>query len=174
MKSLLVVAVLLASITSQAQFIKSKYLYGASKRYSKMVDNSLDTILDMQYENHGKWVSEDRILKEATNIMGLIETTEIKVPSKFRWKTISQSLMGHDPYFCGNLIEDFWDSHDNMKKCEARTKTLLGKALDQADAVKLVHVYGDYYGDYEFYFLVLSDYETKETLTFQFDMYHEI
>lgn len=77
------------------------------------------------------------------------------------------------PYFC-TAFDKHGEWTDDMKLCKSKTKMLFGKALKRADHVKIIHVWGDYYGDWSETVVVMQNFDTDESLYLQFDIQHEI
>lgn len=173
MKSLLAVLVLLASVTSSASFVKSDYLYGVKKRHAQMVNNDGESFIDYEYQDHGKWVDTKGIIEDHKWI-GYMGHDVLDLVEDNRWEDINDYLSFEDePYYCETLVEDYWHTYD-VQGCKFAVQELLGDALHKADAVKMVFMRGDYYGDWDKTLVILSDYETKETVTLVFDILHEI
>ena len=172
MKSLLAIIIIMASFTSQAGWIESDYLYGLSKRHFDYVDNSGEFTVDSEYENHGKWVDTKHIIEDHKWI-GYLNHTVIDMHEDNRWEDVNDYLFGGEVAFCEALVVDFWHTYDE-ETCKFAVQELLGDALDKADAGQIVIMSGDYYGDWEKVLIILSDYETKETITLNFDALHEV
>lgn len=172
MKILLTVLALLASMSTQAGFIKSDYLFGLSQRHQDMVSHDGEYYLDLDYENHGKWVTTSHILVDH-QVIGFYGMDLFDLQEDNRWEDVSDKLFYDEPYFCNNIVQD-WSLTYDMEDCQLAVQEMLGDALNEADAVKLVIMHGDYYGDWEKVLVILSDYKTKETVTLAFDIIHEI
>lgn len=173
MKALLFVAILITSLTSQAEFIQSGYLYGLSARHEVMVESNSDYILGAHYKEHGNWINLNKMVKEQVTFTGVNDHYIEELKAGKRWDRLKEILFAYEPYFCANWDEYYWDKSSN-EDCIRRTKVLLGDALKKADSVKLVHVFGDYYGDFEFVNVIFSDFKTKETITLEFGIGYEI
>ena len=144
-----------------------------------MVDDSGESFLDAEYRDHGKWVTTGGIIEDH-KWLGYLGHDTLDLEEDNRWEDINDHLFNYQPYFCETLVPDFFAStdeeteKDQTNACKESVRTMMGDALAKADAIKMVFMEGDYYGDWEKTLVIFSDYETKETMTLVFDTMHEI
>ena len=174
MKSLLFIALLCASFTAQADFIQNGSFYRLSQRAADIENHEYYINSEVVHHRQG-YVDMSSILgKLVANQVG-IETMELTdIDKEERLEEINKVLFsGYTPFFCWVLTPNF-DVHHNTQACVADVASLLGSALYKADNVKILRLKGDFYGDWEEISIILSDYDTNESVVLSFDIIHEV
>lgn len=91
--------------------------------------------------------------------------------NSFLLKEIKYTTSGH--LTCGDIDSDFF-SHNSVEQCRRKTREMLGNALPQTDALRLVSVHSGQQNDFEFMYVTLSGFRSKETLTVSVGMIYEL
>ena len=79
-------------------------------------------------------------------------------------------------YYCYRLVKDFDYGNDGEAECAQKLNKILDAAFSdkETDAVSVLKLSGDYYGDWETIFLIIQNYDNNSSLIVEFDILHEI
>lgn len=173
MKTLSVIFVLLLS---QAGLAKDQDLNFQSliTRHAEMVDNNGESFIDLELTQHAQYAELGEVVAKISSnySYGLEGMNLIRIYNDIENEVMNHLFDGYYGYFCTTFDPENWG--DDEALCKEKTKTLLGAALLEADAVYVLDAFGDYYGDWHEVVVILQNYDTAESLSLRFDILHEI
>lgn len=89
-------------------------------------------------------------------------------------KDVMAQLFKFDsPFFCATIVEDSWNSPSD-DKCKEKTLELLENSLKNANDVLIYNYSGDYYGNYAYTVLILTQESPAKTVAIEFPHFFEI
>lgn len=180
MKTIITLLMTLISFNSFAQFESFK------QTFDKLILNDLGsdgfTLEYTKFNQDEDGYNETApiisyILKEKF-VDGLLEMNLKEAYNKEEALTLFGSetpYFGQD-YYCYRLVANYDSGNNGDKECVNKLTAILEAAFadKDTDAVSILRLEGDYYGDWESVFLIMQNYDTNQSLIVEFDILHEI
>ena len=143
-------------------------------RHSEMVSNDGESFIDLELTQHEQYVELGEVVAKLTAnySYGLEGMNLMRVYDNIETEVLNSLFNGGYGFFCSTVDPDNWG--DDLQVCQEKIKTLFGNSLINSDAVYIMDVHGDYYGDWHEVVIILQNYETAESLSLRFDVLHEI
>jgi len=146
------------------------------QRHQQMVNNDGESWIKAELINHKEEMEMHGVAQQKLQdtLWGLEGVHMRNLVSENPKADIVDLLMEESyPFFCSTM-EPNLDWSEDLTTCAKNLESLLGDVLSQTRDIKVIEMWGNYYGSWAETALVLQNFKDKQSLVISFDILHEI